>query len=421
MKHDGRSAFARQTQRRAIAAFAMIAALAGAACSSLLDVDAPSRVRADNLNNPVYAQLLVKSAVGDFDCAFASYIVTTGQVVDEFKAVNISSAEASDYDRRSVSPARTQYASNGCGGLGAIYQPISTAIWQADNVLELLSKWTDTEVPDRARLSQTAQAYAGYGRIFLGEGFCSAAISGGPELQPAAIFKQADSLFTVALGGSDTQISTLARLGRARARLDMGNTAGALSDALLVPAGFVQYARYSDASNRSRNVVFNTNNFAENVSIDVQNQDVAFGGVPDPRVAVLKTRDRASNGIDTVWVQLKYASLNASIPLARYAEAQLIVAEVSGGQTAVDIINQLHTAAGLPQFSSTDPVLIRDHVIQERARELFLEGQRFFDFNRFTLPFNPPAGAPYWQGGTYGTTRCFPLPDLERDNNANIQ
>jgi hypothetical protein len=48
--------------------------------------------------------------------------------------------------------------------------------------------------------------------------------------------------------------------------------------------------------------------------------------------------------------------------------------------------------------------------------------ERFGDarVNRLELPFDPPAGSPYWQGGTYGTTRCLPLPDLERDNNPNI-
>ena len=420
MKHDNRFAFAREARTLAVATFAMVAGVAVAGCSNLLDVDAPSRVRADDLNNPVYAQLLVKSAVGDFDCALASYITTTGMVVDEFKSVNIYSAEASDYDRRTVNPARTQYATYECGGFGASYQPISTAIWQADNILGLLNEWTDADVPDRARLMQTAQAYAGYGRILLGEGFCSAAINGGPELQPAEVFEQADALFTLALEGPDPQIANMARMGRARARLDMGNTDGALSDALLVPTGFVQYARYSDASSRSRNAVYDHNNRAEGVSIDVQNQNVTFEGVPDPRVPVQKTGDIGPNGIDTVWVQLKYSSLNSPIPIARYAEAQLIVAEISGGQTAVDIINELHSAAGLPEFNSSDPAVIRDHVVQERAREFFLEGHRFFDFNRLNLPFDPPEGTPYWQGGTYGTTRCLPLPDLERDNNPNI-
>src|SRR5207249_3915476 len=152
----------------------------------------------------------------------------------------------------------------------------------------------------------------------------------------------------------------------------------------------------------------------------VQNQNVRFNGVPDPRVSVTKTKDRASNGIDTVWVQNKYTALTSPIPIARYEEAQLIVAELSGGQTAVDIINKLHTKVGLPLFASTDPTAIKNQVIQERAHELFLEGQRFFDFNRFNLPFDPAPGTAYYQGATYGTTRCLPLPDLERYNNPNM-
>ena len=275
-------------------------------------------------------------------------------------------------------------------------------------------------VSDRARLLQTAQAYAGYSRILLGEGFCTAAINEGPELQPEEVFAQAEALFTQAIDGPDAQIANMARLGRARARLNVGDAPGALSDAQLVPAGFVQYARYSDASARSRNAVFDRNNRLEGVSIDLQNQNVSFEGVADPRVPVEKTGDIGPNGIDTVWVQLKYTSLNSPIPIARYAGARLIIAEISGGQTAVDIINELHSAAGLPEFHSDDPDEIMAHVIQERAREFFLEGQRFHDFKRLDLPFDPPAGAPYWQGGTYGTTRCLPLPDLERDNNPNI-
>ncbi len=420
MQRDRNFAFARGRVALGTGALAIAAAILATGCSNLLDVDAPSRVRADDLDNPVYAQLLVRSAVGDFDCALASYIVTAGMVVDEFKSVNIYSAEASDYDRRTVNPARTQYATYECNAFGASYQPISTAIWQADNVLAHLTEWTDAQVSDRARLVQTAQAYAGYGRILLGEGFCSAAIDEGPELQPAQVFEQAEALFTQAIDGPDAQLANLARLGRARARLDMGNAPGALADAQLVPAGFVHYARYSDASTRSRNAVFDRNNRLEGVSIDVQNQNVTFDGVADPRVPVQKTGDIGPNGIDTVWVQLKYASLNSPIPIARYEEAQLIIAETSGGQTAVDIINELHTAAGLPEFHSNDPDEIMAHVIEERAREFFLEGQRFYDFNRLNLPFDPPTGTPYWQGGTYGTTRCLPLPDLERDNNPNI-
>jgi hypothetical protein len=106
--------------------------------------------------------------------------------------------------------------------------------------------------------------------------------------------------------------------------------------------------------------------------------------------------------------------------MARGAEAQLIIAEVEGGQSAVGIINSLRDRVGLPRFASTDPAAIRNEVIAERRRELWLEGQRFYDINRFQLPLTPAPGTPFVRGGTYGNTRCLPLPDVERFNNPNI-
>ena len=93
-------------------------------------------------------------------------------------------------------------------------------------------------------------------------------------------------------------------------------------------------------------------------------------------------------------------------------------AEIDGGQAAVTIINALHTAAGLPAFSSTNEAEIQAQVIQERDRELFLEGHRMWSIRRHNLALNPATGTAYpIKGGTYGDTRCFPLPDIERNNN----
>ena len=112
------------------------------------------------------------------------------------------------------------------------------------------------------------------------------------------------------------------------------------------------------------------------------------------------------------------------IPIARWEEAQLIIAEVAGGATALAIIDALHAQAGLPSFSGTNPTAtqITDHImLEERRRELFLESHHLYDMRRFDLPFLPPAGTPYPdKGGFYGTATCFPLPDVERDNNPNL-
>jgi len=129
----------------------------------------------------------------------------------------------------------------------------------------------------------------------------------------------------------------------------------------------------------------------------------------------------ALDNLTPLRIQRKFATLDQPIRLASHAEAQLIVAEVSGGQQAVGIINALHARVGLPSFASSDPTAIRNQVIEERARELFLESHHFFDVKRFNLPQIPPPGTSYGpKGGVYGDMRCFPLPDVERDNNPNL-
>ncbi|MBA2458981.1 MAG: RagB/SusD family nutrient uptake outer membrane protein [Gemmatimonadales bacterium] len=59
-------------------------------------------------------------------------------------------------------------------------------------------------------------------------------------------------------------------------------------------------------------------------------------------------------------------------------------------------------------------------IIEERRRELFLEGHRLGDIIRYGLPLFPAPGTPFYVGGEFGTQVCFPLPAVERDNNPNI-
>jgi hypothetical protein len=64
---------------------------------------------------------------------------------------------------------------------------------------------------------------------------------------------------------------------------------------------------------------------------------------------------------------------------------------------------------------------VRTQIIEERRREVFLEGHRLGDIRRYQLPLNPPVGAPYAAGGgTYGAQSCVPLPDVERINNPTL-
>jgi hypothetical protein len=147
----------------------------------------------------------------------------------------------------------------------------------------------------------------------------------------------------------------------------------------------------------------------------------------DSRSATTTLTTRASDGVTTIVIPNKYnattqdAGRAVPFPIARYAEAQLIIAEAQGGANAVSIINTMRTAAGLRTYTgATDAAAIKTLIAGERQRVLFVEGFRAFDIERFNLELVPAPGSTYRFGGVYGNTVCMPLPDVERFANANV-
>src|SRR5437879_2928127 len=61
---------------RALAALLLLTGSAG--CSSLLDVELPTRVPAATLDNPSLSATLVNGAIADFECALVNYAAATG-------------------------------------------------------------------------------------------------------------------------------------------------------------------------------------------------------------------------------------------------------------------------------------------------------------------------------------------------------
>jgi len=415
-----------------VPAFVLCLTAACGAFDSLLEVEAPSRVDAAILDDPANASLLVDGAISDFECALANHILAGGLMGNELIDGGLIGAMW-HYDRRTT-PTNSGLYLAPCLIAGSlfsaaqvgIYVPLSTARFQADNSLTRLEAWTDAQVTGRNALIATAAAFAGYGYVLMGEIMCTSAVDGGPELSPAQLFALAETRFTRAMtaaqaaGSADLQ--NFARVGRARARLGQGKKADALADAEVVPDGYVKSATYSRTALRRENRVFAFINRNGSAAIDQPFRDLNFQGVPDGRVSVTAAGRLAADNVTPLWIQAKYGSEAASIPIARWAEARLIVAEAQGGQAAVGIINVLHTRAGLPAFNSTDPAAIQAQIVEERRRELFLESHHIGDLRRYNLPLFPAPGTPYppKAGGTYGEQRCLPLPDVERLNNPSL-
>lgn len=403
-----------------------------AACEGLnnpLDVEGSSRIPAVNVETPANAQLLVDGAVADFECAFAAYTVESATVGEEFIYAQ-QTADRVPADRRNVIPTDNRYATGSCASLAA-YQPLQVARASAENILGYLKGWTDAEVPtNRTRLIGIAAAYAGYSYVMLGEGFCTLAFSKinadrsinyGGEIQRDSVFRIAVSRFTESIAAAQatntTDILRMAYLGRARAKLNLRDYAGAKADAQQIPAGFVKNATYSATVGRRNNFIW-ADNAITNRASSVGEPYRSMTG--DPRVPVTATTTTSATGIRHYY-QTKYATVDAPIPLATYEEAQLIIAEadIRAGSlaTALPIMNTERVRGGQVAFVGTTQAQYLSELVDQRRRELFLESHHLGDIVRYSIPLSPAAGTQHHFGGFYGNQICFPLPAAERLNN----
>lgn len=403
------------------------------ACGNPLEVETTSRIPAENIEVPANAQLLVSGAIADFECAYASYVVQSASVGEEFIYAQ-QTADRVPSDRRSTLPTDGRYATNSCVGLG-IYTPLQTARQSSETALGYLKGWSDAEVANRTKLIAFTAAYAGYSYLLLGEGFCTLAFSSinpdrtiayGGEVTRDSAFRIAVTRFTesITAGQAVTNPSAaltdslrLAYLGRARAKLDLRDYPGAKTDAQQIPAGYVRNATYSSAVERRANFVFTDNSVAA-TSSSVGEPYRSMTG--DPRVPVTQGSSTSAPGIRHHY-QGKYTSVSAPIPFAKYAEAQLIIAEaeIRAGTlaAALPILNAARARGNQGVFVGVTQADYLAELINQRRRDLFLEGQHLGDVIRFNIGVQPAAGTNHHFGGTYGTQLCFPLPAAERLNN----
>ena len=418
---------------------AILVLLSVAACREIttLTQSNPGAIEAGKVYVPANALLLVNGAISDFECAFTRYVVGSGVFTDEL--VNGISQQANyDYDARRVLT-NGAYGTATCGNnqQPPIYTTLSVARGSADTVIARLKVWTDAEMPtgvNRAKLIGQAYAYAGYSLTLIGEGMCSASVNVGPELTPAQLFAEAKTRFDSAIAYAnlaspvDATTRNFATLGRARVQLDAGQNAAAATDAAAIPAGFSVTTSTDAVNPRRQNFSFFSINQSSFASVDPTFRRLTIGGAADPRVATTNSGRRGTAaGTDTIWTPDKYPSFTATMPIAKYAEAQLILADtraatgdLTGAETAINAAR--NTRTGMPQYSSAGQTQaqVQAQIVEERRRELFLEGHRLGDLRRNNLAFTPAAGTPYSGGGTYGTQTCFPLPDVERLNNPNV-
>lgn len=311
-----------------------------------------------------------------------------------------------------------------------LWQPISLAAAASKIVLDLPLPTPTTNV----NLARAAMV-RGFSALFMANDFCTGALSNGPELTTAQLLDTAIFWFgkgiDVGTANGTTDGAALANaslVGRARAKLQKGDNAGAATDAAAVPASFNYNLTYTDDLNSRTRL----SNRLWQFTLDRGSMSVAAAyQVDDPRIKWLPPAQHKLVPQDVVpggfYIQQKYPAYNSPIRLASKIEADYIAAEASGSVTQQLALSIAQRAANQqPAYTGPlDAASVLAELYDQRGREFYLEGKRLADFRRNPAATRnvPATGSAYVKPGyaAVGSQTCYPLPRAERDNNPNLK
>lgn len=395
---------------RRLAATAVTLALLTGGCTGVLEVSNEQDILDKNLNSPDAVVPIMNGVLGDYALAYANAIDIIGLFGQELQHTG------SFPTWREV---ETGIGTRPSGTGDQVYQNVSRAIWVADTAAVRFRSF----LPDAEKRFEVATVlmWGGFAHFLLADNFCELTFHGGPAVTPKAGYERGLASFsdavTVATAANRVDVLNGSLGGRARAKLMLGDYAGARDDARRVPQGYRLMALYGNNTRENNGVAINTTTLIRReagVHPRFYN-DPLFKA--DPRTAFRDKGDTAKGPDPTrkFVEQLKYPARDTPIPVFTWQEARLIEAEAElalGNPTAaVTLINQVRGASNLPPYTgATDAASVRARLIYERQAELWLQAQSLVDWRRFNLQF-----------ATQPRDKCFEIGQLEFDTNPNLR
>lgn len=443
---------------RAAAAGLLLTLLAACSVDGLVgDAPLPSDVSDPAATHtPAGALSAYRGALAQFAVAFGGFggpsaVAASGLLGDELQDAAVVGTPAGllqiiGFDAR-VLPEQTDPASETSlpeSGV-AVYENLQRVRGQAQQALGLLRDFPAQSSP---ALQGHLYALTGYSEVLLADLFCSGIplstldYNGDFTLRPGAstaeVYQHAAALFDTALtlSSDSTRFLNLARVGKARALLGLGDFAQAAAAVQDVPDGYRYEVSYTAAviANNTRVNFAGTQATGGTWTLSVSDREGGSGldyrGSGDPRTA--SSPGGTNTWGVTVYHPDKYASDGSSpIVLADWVEARLIEAEAAlqAGDVSTWLakLNHLRETAITPALpDTTDPGIADarvDLLFRERAFWLFLTGHRQGDLRRLIRQYGRrqdqvypsgtyPAGAAF-----YGSDVNAPIPAAERASN----
>ena len=362
--------------------------LAVGACSDLLDVQDPQRYTADDLDQALEA--VAAGVEGDLHSRLDYYVNMLSLSSDETQHTG-TWEQWDDADHGRWDYLRTVYTSD---GLLSVRWFAIDARARIERVLEGAS----------SPLMAQVMATEAWSDLLNAQWFCeSPAVEFGPAVTHQVLMAQARDEMTAAMTAAQaagaTEYYNWALAGRARAKLYLGDYAGAATDAAAVPNGFIYYAKSSVNSGRQENDVVNLQTHGFNTAAGIREKwwpmvdttaDMLvdpYTGELDPRVPIYFHGEKAVDGLTDHYSQWKYQGLGDDIPFTDKEEMNLIQAEaawrngdMAGAQSFMNINRTTAGLSPLPVTTVSSEVF--EQLFHEQFAEQFMEGQRFAQLNR---------------------------------------
>lgn len=400
------------------------------ACDNFLSVENPGAIDEESLNDKALIEALAGSAAGNFQDAVDNLAYASAILTDE-AVTGHNFVTWQDIDRRIIEDHNSTMNSE-------VYQPLHTARYVADDAAERLR----TLVPDASkdvRLARTL-AYAGYGYVYLGEFFDSSPLGGKGAAIPAAElsrmaitrFDESIKIATAAGGKDGVEVASFARVGAARAALQVGDRQKAVAYASQVPASFVMWSQYSDNSS-DQWITFYGATTGANHNLGV---DASFRGLADPRVRHAAKGTLGHNRLTILYKPFQSSSFSGWDPatpkafekgtkmrIASGLEARYIVAEAGGMSDAQlrAFIDERRAVGNQAAFTGTD---LMAELREQRRRDFYMDGHRLGDLRRYLELYKVdqfPSGAhPNSEWGQYASAQSFAIPRAEKVGNPDL-
>lgn len=441
------------SSRAGVARTLALAALASAAAACNIDKtvasSAPDQVSPAALTDSTTLATFLAGAQSDFQVAYAGSSGSEGQI-------NLAGLFTDEFIQTESFPTRFEVEARNVTRENTTMSPIFLNLQRARAAAERAAARYASFGQPTAAGRYTALNLAGFSYILFGENYCNGvpystlgedlvSITFGAPQTSQQTFETAVAKFDSVIGATTATAAqkNLARVGRARALLNLARYADASATAAQVPVDFQFLIQASDNSGTENNGVwsFTTNQGRWGVADVEGGRGLPFVSQADARVPSRVRSTNGGNGFDggPMREQLKYPARASSTVLADGIEAQLIVAEAAlkGGDAAtfLSTLNGLRAntavlatrgiTAALPALADPGTDVGRqDLLFRERAYWMFLTSHRLGDLRRLVRQYGRnaetvfPSGAYTSNGrtGVYGTDVNFPIPIDEGQN-----